>query len=62
MVFKMVAMAPIFFLFPIGRILAIFHLHVNLLLHHKFQLIHLMVCDVSKTYFKMAAVAAILDC
>ena len=35
--------------FPIGKILAIFHLHVNLLLHCKFQL------------FNMAAVATILD-
>ena len=33
----MAAMAAIF-LFPIGMILGIFHLHINLLLHCKFQL------------------------
>ena len=31
--------------FPPGLILAIFHLQVNLLLHRKFQQVHLVVCE-----------------
>ena len=44
-------------------ILAIFHLQVNLLLHHKFQLNSpcFLRKDTQNKIFKMAAVAAILD-
>ena len=48
--------------FPVSMILAFFHLHINLLLHCKFQLN--LPCDLQEDVqksFNMVDVAAILD-